>query len=222
MLDSLFSRLAPHYCLSCGQIGVQICESCFYDIDLSARQTCFKCHRLLVLQQCMSCPELAGVQQCVLAERRDVLARLLDDYKFGYKREASHIIARVFDEYVPYLPTNTHVVPVPTSMAHIRKRGFDHTYDITRYFAARRNLRHSSLLVRCHNYSQVGTSRAERKRQAQSAYKLRVDYLDSDTCYVVCDDIVTTGASMLAAVGRLREAGAEKLVAVALLQQPWK
>ena len=222
MLDSLFSQLAPHYCLSCGKIGAQICESCFYDIDLHTRQTCFKCHELLISQQCVSCAELAGVQQCVLAERRDVLARLLDDYKFGYKREASHIVARVFDEYAPHFPADTCLVPIPTSSAHIRRRGFDHTYDIVREFASRRHLERSSLLARRHNHAQVGASRVERRQQAQSAYKLRTECLDSDICYVLCDDIVTTGASMVAAVGKLREAGAEKLVTVALMQQPWK
>lgn len=222
MLDSLFSQLAPHYCLSCGQIGAQICKSCFYDIDLSQRQTCFKCHEILVAQLCTRCPELEGVQQCVLAERRDILARLLDDYKFGHKREASRIIARIFDEYSPHFPTGTQIVPIPTSSMHVRRRGFDHTHDITRDFARRRDLVQSRLLLRRHNHVQVGASRAQRRSQAESAYQLRNQSLDSDIWYVVCDDIITTGASMIAALKLLEEAGATKLVVVALLQQPWK
>lgn len=222
MLDTLFSRLAPHYCLSCGEIGAQICDHCFYDIDLSPRQTCFKCHEILISQCCTHCAELAGVQQCVLAERRDILARLLDDYKFGYKRQASQIVARLLDESAPYFPPGTQLVPIPTSSRHVRRRGFDHTSDITRDLAARRKVSQSPLLVRRHNHAQVGASRAERRRYAESAYSLRVDRLDPEVCYVVCDDIVTTGASMVAAVGKLRAAGARKLVALALLQQPWQ
>ena len=222
MLETIFSRLAPHRCLSCGEIGAQICDNCFYDIDLSPRQTCFLCHGILIAQHCTACPQLIGVQQCVLAERRDILARLLDDYKFGYKREAYKVIARIFDEYAPHLPAGAHIVPIPTSSLHIRRRGFDHTHDITRELARRRGLTQSSLLARRHTHSQVGASRAQRRVQAQTAYVVRKRAIDPDAYYALCDDIITTGASIVAALDKLRHAGASKLVVIALLQQPWQ
>ena len=222
MLDSLFSRLAPHYCLSCGEIGAQICENCFYDIDLTARQTCLKCHGLLLSQQCGACEPLRGVQQFVFAERHGVLERLIDEYKFSYKREARHTIARLFTQHAPYFPTFAQIVPLPTSAPHIRKRGFDHTQDITRQFSHDRGLQHRRLLERRHNHAQVGATVLERRQRAETAFSLQEEALDPDLLYVICDDIVTTGASMVAATSLLRGAGARNIAVMALLQQPWK
>lgn len=222
MLDSLFSQLAPHYCLSCGEIGAQICENCFYDIDLTARQTCLKCHGSLTSQQCNSCTSLTGVQQFVFAERHGVLERLIDEYKFAYTREAYRTIARLFAHYAPHFPTSAQIIPLPTSTTHIRRRGFDHTQDITSRFSKERSLQQVRLLERRHNHSQVGASVLERQQQADTAFTLKQQSLNPDRLYVLCDDIVTTGASMVAAISLLRSAGAQNIVAMALLQQPWK
>lgn len=223
MLETLFSRLAPHYCLSCGEIGRQICESCFYDIELSPRQTCLRCHAFLVNQTCRDCAELAGVIQLVLAPREGVLGKLLDAYKFDCTRESYKILGRLYDEGLPYFDGNTVLVPLPTSPTHVRKRSFDHTHDIVRELGMRRDLRVKSVLRRSHNKAQFGSSYQERQIHAQGAFEVSKGVvLDDETQYVICDDIVTTGASMIAAVSRLREAGAKRVVAVALLQQPWK
>ena len=222
MLDSLFSAFAPHYCLSCGEIGAQICDHCFYDIELQLRQTCFVCHGLLMAQQCSSCESVRGVTQLVLGERDGIAARLIDRYKFGHTREAYKLLARLFDAHAPYLPEGSCLVPIPTASSHIRRRGFDHTRDIARALARRRNLKYAPLLVRRHNKAQVGASATQRKRQAAEAFKVSRTPLSPDTLYILCDDIVTTGASLGAAAARLREAGAERIVALALVQQPWK
>ena len=221
MLDSLFSRLAPHYCLSCGKIGVQICENCFYDIDLELRQTCFKCHSILSLQQCLSCDELKDVQQLILSERQGILLRLIDEYKFGAKREASMVMARLFDQYAPYFPADTQLVPIPTSSKHVRMRGFDHTHDFTKAFAALRKVSYMRALSRRHNHAQVGASLKQRQLQAKTAFTISVPLL-KDNLYVVCDDVVTTGSSVGAAVELLRSAGVKNIAVLALLQQPWK
>lgn len=221
MLDSLFSRLAPHYCLSCGAIGMQICENCFYDIDLELRQTCFKCHSILSLQQCLSCDELKNVQQLILSERQGILLRLIDEYKFGAKREAFMIIARLFDQYAPYFPAGTQLVPIPTSSKHIRMRGFDHTHDFTKAFAELREIPYVRALHRRHNHAQVGASVKQRRLQAETAF-ISTRPLADDVLYVLCDDIVTTGASASAAIEALRLTGAKNVAVLALLQQPWK
>lgn len=222
MLDSLFAWLAPHYCLSCGQIGRQICENCFFDIEIAPRQTCLSCHGILVAQRCSTCPRLAGVQQIVLAEREGLLGRLVDDYKQSSTRETHQLIARLFDTYAPHLPPDTHLVPVPTSPPHIRRRGFDHTHDITRAFARRRKLHYSPLLRRRHHHAQMGQTAATRRRQAATAFELARPVSAPDDLYVVCDDVVTTGSSVMAALDQLRAGGASRLAVVALMQQPWQ
>ena len=163
-----------------------------------------------------------GVSQIVLAERDGVLERLIDDYKFTCQRDTYKIVARLFDEYAPIFPASTHIVPLPTSHSHIRKRGFDHTRDISMRFAKLRRLQMSPLLKRRHNLAQVGASVEQRKKQAASAFTMPHRVPSKEPLYVVCDDIVTTGASIGAAIEKLRHAGAKNLAILALLQQPWK
>lgn len=222
MLKTLFSRLAPHYCLSCGEIGRQICDNCFFDIEMQARETCLRCHGLLTALQCSICDELRGVTQVVLAERGDVLGRLVDEYKFLCTRETSTLIAKFLDSAAPHFPTDAVLVPIPTSPAHVRRRGFDHTRDIVSEFARLRHLSYSQLLTRQHNLAQFGAGYHERQTRAQEAFGLSRESVATDKVYIVCDDIVTTGASMAAAVAKLREAGATRIIVLALLQQPWK
>lgn len=223
MLETIFSQLAPHYCLSCGEIGSQICLNCFFDIELSPRPTCIKCHGLLVGHTCKGCVELEGITQLVLASREGILERLIDDYKFRCTKETYKILAKLYDSGLPYLPEDTILVPLPTSAAHIRRRGFDHTRDIVQELGKLRGLPASLLLSRRHNAAQFGASYRQRQRSAQAAFELaRKAQIDKEATYVILDDIITTGASMTAAASKLREAGARRVIAVALLQQPWK
>lgn len=222
MLDSLFSTFAPHYCLSCGRFGRQICDYCFYDIELSIRETCMVCHRLLQRQQCRTCRNLHGVRQIVLGEREGILERMMDEYKFACRRETHRVFAQLLDVHMPHFPAGSQIVPIPTAPSHIRRRGFDHTRDIYKRFATTRELAYAPLLSRLHNSAQFGATAAQRRYQAARAFKLNADVINVDTHYLLCDDIVTTGASMSAGVKLLRGAGAQHITVVALLQQPWK
>ena len=65
------------------------------------------------------------------------------------------------------------------------------------------------VLVRNKNTVQVGASREERASQAKEAY--RALKIDSSKNYLLLDDVWTTGSSMMAAMQKLREAGAEKI-----------
>lgn len=169
----------------------------------------------------MTCRSLAGVVQCVLSERHGMIEQLIDEYKFCYRRETADVLTRLLHEHALELPSAATIVPIPTASAHIRLRGFDHTHDIGRALAKRRQVPYARLLQRLHNKAQVGANRAQRRQQAEGAFACATKNLDADMTYVVCDDIVTTGASVVAAVSRLREAGATRFMVLALTQQPW-
>ena len=85
-----------------------------------------------------------------------------------------------------------------------------------------RGLAYAPLLSRLHNNAQFGATAAQRRYQAARAFKIDTGAIDASGHYLLCDDIVTTGASMSAGVKLLREAGAQHITVVALLQQPWK
>ena len=103
------------------------------------------------------------------------------------------------------LPDDWSLVPLPTIARHVRERGFDHIGLVTKktgWSVAR-------VLVRNKNTVQVGASRELRCEQAKEAY--RAANVDPDAKYLLLDDVWTTGSSMMAAMQKLREAGAKKI-----------
>lgn len=103
------------------------------------------------------------------------------------------------------LPDGWTLVPLPTIARHVRERGFDHIGLV----AKRTGQPVSRVLVRNKNTVQVGASRELRCEQAKEAY--RAVNVNPDMNYLLLDDVWTTGSSMMAAMQKLREAGAKKI-----------
>ena len=108
------------------------------------------------------------------------------------------------------VPDGGMIVPLPTISRHVRERGFDHIGLIAR----KMRLPVARVLVRNKNTVQVGASREERVRQAKDAYAALG--VDARSDYLLLDDVWTTGSSMMAAVQKLREAGAKKIEIVVI------
>lgn len=168
--------------------------------------------------------------------REGVLKQIVEDYKFQSIRASGRDLAELIDGVLPEM-SNVVVVPLPTIPRHIRERGFDHTKLIARHLVGLRNHRVkesadvnesasewqlSPILARKKNTVQVGSNRKTRITQAKEAYELSQKYLkkrpvDSETTYLLLDDIWTTGASMESAIKILQKAGAKNIVGVVLL-----
>jgi len=105
------------------------------------------------------------------------------------------------------------LVPVPSSPAAVRQRGFDHTATLAGWVSRRLELRWSPLLRRVTEVGdQVG--QAASRRRANQAHSMRARAGSELT--VVVDDVVTTGATAAEAVRALRSAG-HTVVGVAVI-----
>lgn len=221
MLDSLFSAIAPHYCYSCGEIGKELCLYCKYDIALSYHEQCILCEGILVNYRCRGSCKLRTVDQIILCKREGAIEALLDSLKYKYRRETAGVLVDVLSPHVPDLPKDAILVPIATAPSHIRRRGFDHMSTLSRSFSRRHDIKVIPLLGRHRSTRQVGKSRTERWQQTKGLFYARRQ-LSSDATYVLFDDVVTTGATMLRAADVLRAAGAKKVIILALMHQPWK
>ena len=96
------------------------------------------------------------------------------------------------------------LVPVPSSAAAVRRRGFDHTATLAGNVARRLGMRWSPLLRRTRKVEdQVGHGVQERLASQSHSMQART----GDSAVVVIDDVVTTGATVVEAVRALRAAG---------------
>lgn len=219
MLDSLFSIIAPHYCLSCGKIGQGMCLRCKNNLSLSPIIYCVACGAQLQKYRCAAQCKLSQIPQYIATLREGVVQRLLHDTKFAYARGHIQILVDILERSPVHLPADAVIVPIPSSARHVRQRGFDHTKLLAKQLAQRGGCRAEFLLGRQHNHRQVGSSRSQRIAQADTAFYCA----KSKGCtkpVVIVDDIITTGATMSAAVRCLQGAGYVNISILAVAYQP--
>jgi ComF family protein len=109
------------------------------------------------------------------------------------------------------------VLPMPLSPARLRERGFNQAHELARRLSPAKT--DATLLLRTRDTpAQSGLRRADRLRNLRGAFAvepLRADAVRGRRVVLV-DDVMTSGASLFAAAGVLRLAGAAHLTAVVL------
>lgn len=219
MVDRLLDIVAPHLCSGCGEIGTLLCDNCKYNITSQAFSGCILCNRTSNEGICQH-HKVAFQQIWVVGERSGTLQRLIGGFKFQNMKTASRSLAELLDARIPSLPDTTVVIPVPTASTHIRERGYDHTLLIAQHFAHLRGLQMNNNLVgRRHTKTQHSANRADRIRQAVSAFQLQGS-VNKQVPYLIIDDVVTTGSTILEASQTLAVAGGRYISVGVLARQP--
>lgn len=194
MLRDALSLLVPPRCPLCAApVGAheRVCERCARAIRGRVRS------------------RVAGLALVSAApyerEARRLVARLKFTGHLGLAAEAAEAMLAACGEELPRV-----VVPVPAAPARLRRRGFDVGALLARRFAGAAGIRAASCLRRGDGPRQVGRSRADRLRDAPriSATSEAADLVDVGGVWLV-DDVVTTGATLLASAAALRSRGVE-------------
>lgn len=202
----LLDLLAPHSCRGCGRIGNVLCDRCKNNIILN------HIDHPPAIKSPKSFPPTF-----IISDRTDLVNTLIHDFKYNSVRALASPLAELMHTILPDIQNPTIIVPLPTISRHVRARGLDHTYLITKKLAKLRHCKVHQLLIRQQNTVQVGADRKTRLAQATSAYAINPNIkINPNAAYILFDDVWTTDASMKAAVKKLRQAGAKKII-VALL-----
>ena len=212
----LLDLLAPHTCRGCGRLGTPLCDCCKKHIIKNSINFCPHCKTPKTTAKCKNCKNLPPTY--FIDERSGLLNQLIHDYKYHSIRALAPVLAELLAIKLPEnLPKNIIIIPLPTATNHIRSRGFDHTAKIAKYFAKFKHYKTQPIFLRTKNTVQVGSDKKTRLTQAEHAFTLnRKIKINPSTTYLLFDDVWTTGASMNAAVKKLRQAGAKKII-IALL-----
>jgi ComF family protein len=199
---NLLDLIAPHSCRGCHHIGNALCDRCKNNIILD------HINNPPQLKLPKSFPPIFAI-----SDRTGLINHLIHDFKYNSTRALAKPLAEILDQALPSIPNPVTIIPLPTTSSHIRARGLDHTYLISKHLAKIRHYQIINFLIRNNNSVQVGADRKARLHQAKTAYKVNPNIqIDPDTTYILFDDVWTTGASMRAAVKKLRQSGAKKIV----------
>jgi ComF family protein len=111
------------------------------------------------------------------------------------------------------------VVPVPLGKTRRRERGFNQVEEVTRqalHSLGDRFVLDTGLLERVRETeSQVSLERHRREENMRGAF-CAAHPADPSRTYIVIDDVITTGATLQAAIDALKEAGAVHIIPLAL------
>ncbi len=218
MLDNVLSIIAPHHCYGCTKLGVVLCDNCKYNITIDQYEQCILCGASAGKSTlCGNCSAPFSRAWCA-GERQGVLLQTLNAYKFERVEAAYKPLASLLADITPQLPSDCVVVPIPTIPSHVRQRGYDSVELVARQFAKQKNVRMERVLQRRTTTIQTGRSRKQRLDQAADAFQLKHSL--GDSIYLLVDDVVTTGATLISAARLLREGGAREVWVAALARQP--
>ncbi len=216
MLDGLLSVLFPHLCCSCGTEGSLLCGNCKSYIDSVSVGACLVCDSVSTSRLCDKCWQVIDTVW-VVGARKGVLQRLIGLYKFQYARSAANALASLLAERLPEDLAVT-IVPIPTSQPSVRARGYDHMLLCARRLGAVIRRPVAPLLSRTSHHIQHRLDRRQRQAAMQGAFYVN-GLIDTQAHYLVLDDIITTGSTVLAAARALRQAGARRVSVVVIAKQ---
>lgn len=218
MINSVLSFVAPHHCCGCDKIGTLLCSDCKNNITIESNPVCIACKRPTgAMWLCNTC-RLPYERAWAVGLREGILQRLVGLYKFERVKSAYLVLADILSDAIPELPTNTIIIPIPTTPSRIRERGYDHMLLICKRLAKLRNLKCQQLVIRKNNTKQRQASAQTRISQAKQAFEINGN-IDPDTNYLLVDDVITTGATIKYAAKALKDAGAKHVWVAVVTRQ---
>ena len=189
---------------------------------------CLRCGAPFGELLCTECRELEmACDRCLAAAVFDgAPARLIRAYKDAGERRLAPVIAELMldaahaaenhasERWQGILCGADAVTFVPATSTAFQRRGFDHMEAVARAFSERSGVPLIDALAKCGRSDQRALGRTGRREQSHGVY--RVVEKVTGRRLLLLDDVITTGATVSAAAGALKQAGAAYVDALAL------
>ncbi len=169
-------------------------------------------------------PRLVGEtnpETVALLPFRDARVRAaIHEAKYRGSERAFALLAAALAEYLREADETSRkpvIVPVPLSAARRKERGFNQVEEVAKRAAKELSIPlKTTLLIRTRDTaSQVSLPRRERIENMRGAFRA-TRRADPAYTYIVLDDVITTGATLQAAIITFQEAGATHVISLAL------
>lgn len=198
----LLMPLAPPFCVACRAPG-------------GSQPLCGECRRALERLP-RAAVEAHGIRLWAPLKYEGPSRAVVQGLKFHGAIALADYMAAAIAANAPAGMLAAPLVAVPAPPDRRRRRGFDQAQVLAQALARRTRLPLLPLLRRDGSSRQVGRTRADRLRSPPSFRALRA----GSSRVVLVDDVVTTGATLAACAGALRQAGWICEAAVAYARTP--
>lgn len=218
----ILNLLYPARCPVCDRpapFGTDLCPDCLQALPVIGTRRCKKCGKPVedFEKYCEDCSKNPHVYTCGLGIflYDEQMKKTMAFLKYKGRREYGAVLGRLVyerarGELLRWRPQA--VVPVPIHPERKTERGYNQAEEIARPIAELAGIRLCpDLLVRMERTGPMKKlTRAERFANMKNAIAVRPGSIVPDRILIV-DDIYTTGATIDAAAGALRDAGARQI-----------
>jgi len=162
-------------------------------------------------------PSIVEETITLLPYRSTLVKACIVEAKFRDNTKAQILLGTVLADYLAEIPEPLYVIPIPLSTTRYKERGYNQTERIAREALPRLPgvLLDTTILKRVRD-TIPQTSLGGRARRTNLAGAFHASGVNPAHTYIVVDDVMTTGATLKTAVSALKEAGAVRIIAIAL------
>ena len=204
VLDWLF----PRYCLGCGAVGTLGCARCLAAVPMLSAD---------------AIGQIVGVDKAWagFAYAQPLLKRLLRGWKYEGWHEAEPAIATLVDRWAvshgaALVPEDVLAVPVPLHPLRHQERGFNQAETISAALAGTLELEHDAGALRRTRYNAPQARTHDRTAIGGTSLFVADPARVRGRVILLCDDVLTTGATAQEAATALKVAGAAKVLVFTL------
>lgn len=239
--EGVAELLWPTRCVLCDVPGTLLCERCRLSIPyIDALRACSYCGQAHGRYACLDCNSFIVRERGLnlenkIGERIPVLDQIVSVFPFegAYRklittfkdRKEIRLAAELAKLLTPYIdpawiiPRDTALVVIPTRKQALKERGFDHMKEIGSYVSEACGLPLVGMLETNESIDQRGLSAEHRSRNMHNSFTGRMPLRVFENVILI-DDVLTTGATLLAGASILNELGVRRVFGLTLARLP--
>lgn len=201
-LTSLLNILFPIECVSCGKLGVFICDNCFYKIEVN-KPNFFE-------NECISQVHIAS------SYHQKTLQTLIHFFKYQFIRDLGDPLSKILIDYYSQIENkleNPILVPVPLHKIRQRERCFNQSEILGNFFANhfKYELNNSLLVRKINTKHQADLNKRDRLKNIKKAFFIKDINFVKNKNFIIIDDVYTTGSTVLEISKLLKQYGAKEI-----------
>jgi len=198
----LFDLVFPPTCVNCGRVGSLLCPICWADETQPITSASYP-----------PIPYLDGI--VALALHSGAIRQALHALKYENVRGVAQPLAQHLAPHIQW--TFDAIIPVPLHFSRHAEREYNQANLLAQALATFMSRPvHTDLLMRHRaTTTQVGLNAAQRQENVKGAFSVVVGK-SVPTAVLLVDDVCTTGSTLGAAAGVLKEAGAKSIYAATI------
>lgn len=222
ILNNLISLFYPRMCAACGNVLQQnesfICIECMLHLP----ETDYHKEHLNPLRQIFDGRvKVEEVAALMTYKKSTHVQKILHNFKYKGQKEIGFVLGKYYGEQLVLEERYRNidcVIPIPLHKKKLRKRGYNQSEWIAKGLAQSMKIPYvSDVLLREHyNETQTKKGKFARWMNVKEVFTVQNSSLIEGKHVLVCDDVLTTGATMEAALRKIQSVAGVRTSVVTL------